>query len=292
MLPAVLLWSPTLSIGSSHTVNGMRVVLVGPAAYVETAGVEGLVESADVVVRLNCKLSPSLQALILGNGTTSRCDVVYHSGALVNETVLGPRLANGSKTSETISAQAGLSVQTLQVYERHGVRRVVLAWTAPAIPKIKARVRAFEALERRFPRLHFDRVRGLAGREALLSTGMRALVHLISQRPSQLTVVGFDFHTGAAFRGYYQPPPGVPYEAMGTSPVHDAKFEMQVLANQLAVHPTLFVDSHLERTLRSLRFAVPTAQVVREHRRTAASRVSGGQRRVSHAQKLSTASHF
>ena len=81
-------------LGSSKrkglTLTNRTVAIVGPASYIEGEGVEKLIDSSDYVIRPNCKLLPNLNGLLLPRNTTRRCDIVYHSGAVENETHDGP----------------------------------------------------------------------------------------------------------------------------------------------------------------------------------------------------------
>ena len=72
------------------TLMNRSVAIVGPASYIEGEGVEKLIDSSDYVIRPNCKLLPNLNGLLLPRNTTRRCDIVYHSGAVENETHDGP----------------------------------------------------------------------------------------------------------------------------------------------------------------------------------------------------------
>ena len=232
--------------------EGKSVALVGPASYVEHAGIETHVRNVDIVVRPNVKLWPTLDGLMLPKRTTSRCDVVYHSGSMVNETVIGPKAGK----DEIISERAGLSPTALRMYAAHGVKRVILAVTQPNILKIRLRSQNFANLSRMFAgsqlNITFDYVRHLRRDQIFFSTGMRALLHIVRQRPRSLMLFGFDFYSdqaGKAFPGYYDAIPGVPMPLLGTSSMHHPSIAMRSLSNVMNTHSNVYIDSHLANVL-------------------------------------------
>ena len=116
----------------------------------------------------------------------------------------------------------------------------------------------FKTLARGFPTMQFDAVEGLEGLDVMISTGLRALLHILWQRPTTVTILGFDLHSSRAFPGYY---PAELEEQKGQSPAHSTTYEMALLARKLREHPNLFIDSHLERVMTSNGHRVPASQV-------------------------------
>lgn len=256
-------------LGSSPDVlslKGKTVALVGPAAYVESAGLERFVQAADVVIRPNVKLTRSLDKLLLPQNTTDRVDVVYHSGVRYGDVLFGP-----GSSSERPSRQSAFCNATMQAYLRHGVRAVVLARsTGPRASSFWSTACPYHSM--RLDAVQLDVLPSTKMR--YFSTGMRALQHIVMRlKPARLGIFGFSFYShggnatrslnGHAFPGYYQPIKGVPLERMGESRFHNFQHEMEHMASLLGKRSNIFVDTHMEQLLRRSGISISPSKVLR-----------------------------
>ena len=213
----------------STPLRGRSVAIVGPAAYVSGAGIASHVARADYVVRPNVRVD-GRGKLVLPMGTTSRVDIVYHSGA-----VLGERVGLGEQ-KDVATAFSALSLHTLRAYEAHGVRTVIVAVCGNS-PRIQNLVNISH---------HFasERMRVLLGTGARhestgcsaptqrFRTGMKALVDVHRQRPATIFIFGFDHYSGQSlhahgFPGYYR---DVVHELPNAAVYHNTTQEKEYMA--------------------------------------------------------------
>ena len=110
---------------AARGVEGGQVAIVGPAAYVEAAGIGGVVAAADLVARPNVKVDAGTGRLVLPAGTSSRTDLVYHSGALE-----GRVSTRNAKGASYVTGWSALSTLVATAYARAGVATLVLAVSA------------------------------------------------------------------------------------------------------------------------------------------------------------------
>lgn len=218
------------------------VAIVGPAGYLEEYDVTEAVRSADVVVRPNCRVDVDRRVLLLPKRTSTRCDVVYHSGLALGERQQGPAgrmIATGHSSA--------LSNGTLAVYAAHGVNAIVMT-------------------ELRRQRLvHFQQLAPpttlalLTPRPFVLAahqfhTGMKALLDVLRHRPRRVLIFGYDFYQTQkrAYRGYYSELErrAVVPEVMGNAAWHNTEAELAHFRDEvLARHPEVVVDDHLKWVL-------------------------------------------
>lgn len=229
----------------SQPLRGKTVALVGPAGYVETAGVDRFVKAADVVVRPNVRTKNNSR-LLLPHNVTRRVDVVYHSGA-----VLGEPLAEGATSATTALAPA-----TLASYRAAGVSRVIVV----ATPKEDAgRVRnlaQLAAASRKYRKPEL--LLAPAPDDARLRTGVQAFLDVHRQQPSVLCVFGFTFYSAdsaIAFPGYYD---GITRVAPDRAANHNTGAELALFARHFVGNagPCVLVDRHVADVLVNAR-AVP-----------------------------------
>jgi len=250
----------------SAPLRGRTVAVVGPAAYVVGANIASHVERADVVVRPNVRVD-GRGKLVLPKGTTSRVDIVYHSGA-----VLGERVGLGAKKDIATSFSA-LSMHTLKAYEAHGVRTLVVAVCGNS-----PRVQNLVNLSHHFSSDHMRVILGPGARHESTGcsrpterfrTGMKALVDVHRQRPAAIFLFGFDHYAGGSlhsngFPGYYR---DVVHEAPASALYHNTTQEKEHMARLIlaidrrgrlpeAPSTRLYVDEHEASILRPSVLAV------------------------------------
>lgn len=130
--------------------HARTVAMIGPAGYLMAHDATALLTtSVEVIVRPNVQVDFLRSRLRLPPRTTTRCDVVYHSGVAEHMNV---SLSNG--LAHSMPPEAALSPRTLQIYAQAGVRAVVLAQGSAT------RRKHFEALQREGwnHTLHMDQV--------------------------------------------------------------------------------------------------------------------------------------
>ena len=227
--------------GVVQLIRGKHVALVGPAGYLTTVSVAAAIGEADIVVRPNVRIRATAHSgnftLLLPPRTTSRCDLVCHSGLAPGAFVVGP-LGEGRRTSR----EAGLSDESLWAYARNGVKGVIVVQHEP---DRKANVRNLTAVA---PiKLWMSR---LARRPVrYYRTGLLCLLEILQQKPAKVSLFGYDFYSNRqrGFPGYYSELADVPQHMHGDSPSHNSTRELKFFVTTiLSRHKnTLIIDDHL-----------------------------------------------
>ena len=253
--------------GFVSRVHGATVALVGPAAYIEGAGLQDIVALADVVARPNVKVDATTGALVLPSNTTRRCDLVYHSCAV---------------ESATATSWSALTTRTATVYMAAGVKELVAALSHSTVQtheKAKERIKQFYALQNHFAKAtlqhdlaktaprgqtNYNRrmnFRGLLENSSLYGchvqpnfrTGVKMLVDLLLQQPLALYVLGCDFYSSQStskhhgFPGYYRDT-----QTPESASFHSTKEELSFFACLLEEGSApILIDSHLADVIRA-----------------------------------------
>lgn len=162
--------------------NGKSVVIVGPAASLTGRGQGELIDSHDVVVRINLALPiPEDRAEDIG----SRTDVLYH--VLYSQNHFRDL---GRKHTE----------EEIEGWRAAGLRYLVTRHEAT-----NERVRAIRPLIGDFPMLHvnIELIRQIRQHiRSVPNTGAVAIAHLLSLPIRSLYVTGFDFYETGYYAGY------------------------------------------------------------------------------------------
>ncbi|NMA23663.1 MAG: hypothetical protein GX938_09200 [Spirochaetales bacterium] len=153
---------------------GKRVVIVGPAGYVQ--GMGEVIDSYDVVVRVNHALP-----IAFPEDYGTRTDVLYHI------------LSHRGGTSKTVVTQEEVASWDCEwIVSRHAPRSARIRRVGPYLEG-----RKWTAMSHEF----FFTVRKEIG-SLSPNTGVSAIAHLLLSDLKSLDVIGFDFYRSGVYKGY------------------------------------------------------------------------------------------
>lgn len=161
---------------------GKKVIVVGPAGYLEGKGLGKWIDSFDIVVRINHAI-PILNTEDYG----SRTDILYH-----------------------ILSHRGVEDQHKRLVVREEIeewKTAGLKWLISSHGPLSKRVEDMgPVIDGAFPWacVHdrfAERIKKQIGSKSP-NTGLTAILHLLSSRIKSLHVVGFDFYASGVYKGY------------------------------------------------------------------------------------------
>jgi len=162
---------------------GKRIIIVGPAGYLQGKGLGEWIDSFDIVVRINHAI-PIKYPKDYG----SRTDVLYH--------ILSHRGGDGFH-------KVLVSKNEILLWKKEK-----LQWLVSKHEAMSKRIRDMEkiidgnlqwiTLTRMFNR----RVRSMVGGSKTPNTGTYAVIHLLEKNIKELQITGFDFYRTGVYTGY------------------------------------------------------------------------------------------
>ena len=217
------------------------IIIIGPAGYIENYNMENIIERADFVIRPNCKIDLSTNKLLLPKYTTTRCDIIYHSGTKEGDKIIG---YDGKV--HNLHAQASLDDKTLVIFKKNQVKIIVLAQLN--------RLKKFKTLKK-IDGLNLFKAKNIFNEEAGFTTGMKAIIDILKYKPKKLIIFGFDFYktNNHAFDGYYKNMNNIDKRFHGRSAVHNIDKELEYFYKNIFIqHNNVIIDSHLKKIIEEL----------------------------------------
>jgi hypothetical protein len=161
-------------------VRGKKVVIVGPAAYLQGMKKGKWIDSFDMVVRVNHAIPISLP-----EDYGSRIDILYHI------------MSHRGKNGKTLVNRGEIIL-----WRDHGLKWLVVRQSATSerVRKCAHLINTlvpWSCIHHRFS----DSVKKSI-REKAPNTGIMAIVHLLNAQVESLTVIGFDLYASGVYENY------------------------------------------------------------------------------------------
>ncbi len=169
---------------------GKKVILVGPAAYMQGSGLGDKIDKHDLIVRMNlsCPIPEGLKKDI-----GSRTDVLYH-------------LLMRRQHRARVSSFKAHDAEEIKKWKTEGVKWVILKNDLKSLEKRGGDVMAF--MKSIKDKINWSNVSGYKYRRLTSRTrnapnmGTIAIYHLLLSGLKSLHVVGCDFHQTGYYEGY------------------------------------------------------------------------------------------
>jgi len=206
-----------------------KIIIVGPAGYLQSKGKGRWIDSFDVVVRINHAIPVKYP-----DDYGSRTDVLYH--------ILSHRSRIGKGHKQLVERSE------IEMWKKHGVKWLVsrhhsksnrVAKMAPVIGDLIDWVTMRE--------MYSDRIKRMVKKKSP-NTGIMAIAHLIAMPIESLYVVGFDFYQSGVYEGYGDVREGEEAQ-MVNSRWHDNQAQIEFLKEIYKSTNKLFPDDVLEAIL-------------------------------------------
>jgi hypoxanthine phosphoribosyltransferase len=163
-------------------IKGKRVIIVGPASYLQGKGRGMEIDSYDVVIRVNHAIPIDYPA---DYGT--RTDVLYHA-----------------MTITALNKEPHRATQLqFKAWEAADIKWFVSALDEdkPLVRKLTPFLNSVYFKWTTVPEMFYDQVKESIGVK-LPSTGVLAIAHLLESEAESLTIVGFDFYNSGIYTNY------------------------------------------------------------------------------------------
>jgi len=219
---------------SEHTfsdyLNGKRVIIVGPAGYLQGQDKGKYINGFDVVVRINHAIP-----IKYPNDYGNRTDVLYH--------ILSHRAKNGQRGKQILERREIIEWRDNKLkflVSRHGL-------TSHRIDQMKSVIGglvAWLAMRESFCRSVKNKVRSTP------NTGVMGIMHLLLFPIESLTVIGFDFYASGVYNGYGDIREGEAPNVIN-SRWHENAPQIKFLANLKKTETRLRFDKVLEEICKS-----------------------------------------
>jgi len=204
--------------------RGKRIIIVGPAGYLQGQGKGSWIDSFDVVIRINHAI-PVKYPKDYGK----RTDVLYHILSHRSEDGIHKKLVERSE---------------IETWVKHGLK-----WLVSRHESLSRRVRQMETvIDGLIPWITIHRIfyRKMANAISRKNpnTGLVAIMHLLSMPIKSLQVVGFDFYRSGVYTGYGEIRANES-AAVVNSQWHDNQAQIEYLRKVKARESRLFFDEVL-----------------------------------------------
>ena len=168
-------------------ISNKTIAIIGSAGELDVNDYSKIIKDVDIVVRVNVKTKDDTIFLSdkIKKHTTSRTDIIYHSGLVKNEKWQG-------LTKQVISNDnAIMSKQNLKTFNENGIKCVII---------IPHRYNKCEKLFKEYVKnislnileLHKNRL----SNRPCKTTGLQAIYDILQYNPSKLYIFGFDCYKG------------------------------------------------------------------------------------------------
>ena len=206
---------------------GKKVIIVGPAGYLQDQGMGEWIDSFDVIVRVNHAIPISYP-----KDYGSRTDVLYH--------ILSHRNAgSGKRLVERDEVELWHASGLKWLVSRHDVFSKRIRYMSPVLnglmPWICIRNRQFEAVRKAVKRSP--------------NTGLVAISHLLTSKLHSLHVVGFDFYQSGVYTGYGDVMDNEDAKDVNGN-YHDTDSQLDYMRTLDSRESRLVLDEHLKGILR------------------------------------------
>lgn len=210
------------------TLAGKKVVIVGPAGYLEGLGLGEWIDSFDVVVRINHAI-PITNKKDYG----SRTDVLYH--------ILSHRGVEDIHKKLVVREE-------IESWKKEGLK-----WLVSSHGPLSERVKkmgpvidgafAWACVHDKFA----ARIKAQIGKKSP-NTGLTAILHLLSSGLKSLHVVGFDFYFSGVYKGYGDVKEGEDAAEINNRwhSIPDQKIFLRRIVQR---ESRLYIDAHLQTVL-------------------------------------------
>ena len=164
------------------TLVSKRVIIVGPAGYLQGKNLGKWIDSFDIVVRINHAIP-----ILLPEDYGSRTDVLYH--------ILSHRGVDDANKKLVTRDE-------VEEWQKNGLK-----WLVSSHGPISERVKKMgPIIDSAFPwacvhHVFATRIKQQIGQKSP-NTGITAIMHLLSSKLRSLHVVGFDFYRSGVYSGY------------------------------------------------------------------------------------------
>ena len=208
-------------------IEGKRVILVGPAGYLQGQGKGNYINSFDVVVRVNHGIFVESRK-DYGN----RTDVLYH--------ILSRRATDGNHKNmiQHDEVEEWKRLGLLWLVSRHDSRSQRVRNLRDSFNKLKV-----TCLDNGFYRRCKNKIRNKAP-----NTGIITMLHLLECNVKSLHIVGFDFYRSGVYAGYGDVKENECAEVIN-SRWHDSEAQIEFLREFAPTQENLFLDEVLEGIL-------------------------------------------
>ena len=164
------------------------VAIIGSSGELEVNDYSKLINSVDIVVRVNVKtfnnnifLPPKIK-----KNTTTRIDVLYHHGAQ-----LGNQFKGDGNNKCVINKTSCISNENLAIFKKAGVKAVVLPnFNYKKCLKKKLGIQGLKIYP--YPNLKLKNDIRISKGDAYPTTGISSIYDILQYSPSKLYIYGFD----------------------------------------------------------------------------------------------------
>lgn len=208
-------------------ISNKKVIIVGPAGYLEGKGLGHYIDSFDIIVRINHAL-PISNKIDYGE----RTDILYH--------ILSHRSKDGihkdlvTKDEIKMWKKEGLKYLVSR-HSFHSRRVQSLLKDLSIIGWIPLRQNFYDGIKNQISNKNPN-------------TGVIAIMHLLRLKPESVNVIGFDFYRSGVYKGYGDIKEGECADTVN-SQWHDNQAQIDYLKKVLRTERRLFIDDALKEIL-------------------------------------------
>ena len=163
------------------------VAIIGSSGELDCNDYSDLIKDADVHVRINCKLTKDDTFYLPTKNTGQRTDVIYSHGCII-----GQKYPGRKRTIKTDEFN-GISEKYLQICESSGVKAIVI----PNETRY-ANCKRFET-----DKVKIYVVEIAQPKNNLYTSGINAIIHILSCKPKKLYIIGIDCHQSKNNTSWY-----------------------------------------------------------------------------------------
>lgn len=211
--------------------RGKRVIIVGPAGYLQGRGKGEWIDSFDVVVRVNHAVPVSFP-----EDYGKRTDVLYH--------ILSRRNQTGNPFAKVLVER-----EEIELWKKEGVEWLVCRH-ASASNRAKEMGPKINGLLKWCCIHHSFTTRITQSFNSKTpNTGVAAIIHLLASDIASLDIVGFDLYASGVYSGYGDLRPGEDAKKINDK-WHDTREQIEYLRRVYKREARLHIDDHLKGILK------------------------------------------